>query len=163
MIKVRHWDVDADHPFLVMDYIDGATLERLIRYHSHLDWQVAAALVADVADGLDHVHNLGIVHRDLKPANLLVAKTGRGCLADLGLARQMDGGADESWRSPFNRARNRHGLASLHGARAEWPTPQRLALRQISGAWEQPCTMPWWTPAVCRGHANPGAAHGDAR
>lgn len=95
LISVLHWDVDHEHPYLVMAFIDGATLERMTRYHGQLDWKVAAALVADVADGLEHVHGLGIVHRDLKPANLLVAKTGRGYLADLGLARQVSDAADE--------------------------------------------------------------------
>ena len=37
LIPVLHWDINGDHPFLVMAYIDGATLERLIRYHGRLD------------------------------------------------------------------------------------------------------------------------------
>ena len=80
--------------FLVMEYVDGQSLEALLR-GGPLPLREALAIARQVAAGLQEAHALGIVHRDVKPGNVLVrALASGGQLAkvcDFGLARQFQG------------------------------------------------------------------------
>lgn len=97
VIRVHTWGEDQDgRHFMVMDLVDGTTLSQMIKRGKGLSWEVAAAIVADVAEALQHVHELDIIHRDIKPSNILVDRAGAGVLADLGLARQLVDSLDES-------------------------------------------------------------------
>ena len=58
--------------FLVMEFVRGRTLRDVLRAENRLDLRRAAALVTQIADGLDHAHRQGIVHRDLKPDNVML-------------------------------------------------------------------------------------------
>ena len=58
--------------YVAMRYVAGRDLGRLISARGPLPADEAAALIAEVADGLDAVHAAGLVHRDVKPANVLV-------------------------------------------------------------------------------------------
>ena len=49
-----------------------------------------AALIADVADTLQHAHQQGVTHRDIKPSNLLLSADGRPSITDFGLARMLE-------------------------------------------------------------------------
>jgi serine/threonine protein kinase len=79
--------------YVAMRYVQGPDLGRLISSRGALSAAEAASLIADVADGLDAVHEAGLVHRDVKPANVLVAETWQGedgsaaFLTDFGLAK----------------------------------------------------------------------------
>ncbi|RAL20858.1 hypothetical protein DL240_14325 [Lujinxingia litoralis] len=57
---------------VVMDYLEGTTLEDLLRAREHLPVHDAVEIVRQVADGLHEAHQQGIVHRDLKPENIMV-------------------------------------------------------------------------------------------
>ena len=81
-------DIAADRgvDFIVMEYVDGKTLDQLIgrkglRLNEALDY------AAQVADGLAKAHAAGIVHRDLKPTNIMVTGEGRVKILDFGLAK----------------------------------------------------------------------------
>src|SRR5438309_2140236 len=78
-------------PFVVMDLIDGESLqERLRRDGRYADAREAAVLVRQVAGALQAVHDQGILHRDLKPGNILLNEAGNAVLTDFGLARLDD-------------------------------------------------------------------------
>ena len=79
--------------YLVMEFVDGPTLDALVRERGPLPVAEACELVRQAAVGLQHAHEQGMVHRDIKPHNILVteaSKTHPGCvvkIADFGIAR----------------------------------------------------------------------------
>src|SRR4051812_19092290 len=67
---------EAGRLYLVMRYVDGTDLQALVRRAGRLEPARAAAIVAQVAAGLDAAHASGLVHRDVKPANVLLTTSG---------------------------------------------------------------------------------------
>jgi serine/threonine protein kinase len=86
--------------YLVMEYVDGEPLSRLLAREAPFALERAVDLARQVADGLGAAHELGIVHRDLKPDNILVtrSKSGREVakVVDFGIAKAMQEGAGEA-------------------------------------------------------------------
>src|SRR5450631_3091958 len=85
-VRVVDDDVAEDGAaFLVMDLLEGATVEELWeRADRHLPVPVAAAIVHQLLDVLTAAHEAGIVHRDIKPANLFVTTDGTVKVLDFG-------------------------------------------------------------------------------
>ncbi|MCC6421524.1 MAG: serine/threonine protein kinase, partial [Gemmataceae bacterium] len=77
----------GERHFLVMEYVAGVDLGRLVRQQGPLAVPQACAAARQAALGLQHAHERGLVHRDVKPSNLLLASDGVVKLLDLGLAR----------------------------------------------------------------------------
>jgi hypothetical protein len=77
----------GDEQWLVMEYVESATLGQLVRDHGPLPPDSAARLLCQAADALAAAHAAGIVHRDVKPSNILVSPTGHVKLTDFGIAR----------------------------------------------------------------------------
>ncbi|MBX7103063.1 MAG: serine/threonine protein kinase [Gemmataceae bacterium] len=86
---VRAHDIDTDGPlhFLVMEYVEGANLQDIVKRGGPLDVGRAVEYAVQAACGLQHAHEAGLIHRDVKPSNLLVDRAGQVKLLDLGLAR----------------------------------------------------------------------------
>src|SRR5437667_534887 len=87
---VRAYDIDQDDKlhFLVMEYVDGASLQEIVKRSGPMDITRAAHYVRQSAIGLQHAHDAaGLVHRDVKPGNILVDRTGAVKVLDMGLAR----------------------------------------------------------------------------
>ncbi|HQU42759.1 MAG TPA: serine/threonine-protein kinase [Pirellulales bacterium] len=89
---VRAYDVDnqGDTHYLVMEYVQGKDLQRLVKDQKALSFELAADYIRQAAEGLAHAHKMGLIHRDIKPANLLVDPQGVVKVLDLGLARFAD-------------------------------------------------------------------------
>ncbi|MFN7732574.1 MAG: serine/threonine protein kinase [Pirellula sp.] len=100
---VRAYDIDneKDTHYLVMEYVEGADLQILVKKHGPLPFHMVADFMAQSARGLQHAHDEGLIHRDVKPANLLVNKEGVIKVLDLGLALFQDQG-DGSLTMEYN-------------------------------------------------------------
>ncbi len=87
---VRAYDIDqADKlHFLVMEYVDGSSLQEIVKRTGPLDPIRAAHYIRQAALGLQHAHEQArLVHRDIKPGNILVDRNGIVKILDMGLAR----------------------------------------------------------------------------
>ena len=78
--------------YLVMEYVEGETLHKLLRREGSLPVKRAVRLLRQIADGVDAAHDLNILHRDLKPANIFIMQKGKGGdgfvkVGDFGLAK----------------------------------------------------------------------------
>jgi serine/threonine protein kinase len=73
--------------YIVMEYMEGGTLEDLIQREGSLPPQRATEVALQVARALSAAHEKGVIHRDIKPQNILLSKTGEAKVADFGIAR----------------------------------------------------------------------------
>ncbi|CAK9006420.1 Probable serine/threonine-protein kinase PknB [Durusdinium trenchii] len=88
VITVYSTHDDGDLPFLVMEYIQGPTLQDHIVEHGRLDPIDVVRMARDIAYGLAAAHRQGVVHRDIKPSNILLESDLSGLkISDFGLAR----------------------------------------------------------------------------
>jgi serine/threonine protein kinase len=86
---VRAHDIDRDGKahFLVMEYVDGSSLQDIVKKRGPLSVERASHYIRQAAVGLDAAHAAGLVHRDIKPGNILVDRSGTVKILDMGLAR----------------------------------------------------------------------------
>ncbi|MEU8250498.1 protein kinase [Nonomuraea sp. NPDC048916] len=87
VVDVYDYGVSGDTVYLVMKFVDGEPLDRLLARLGRIPPQPAMELIAQAASALQAVHDRGIVHRDVKPGNLLVQRDGTLVLTDFGIAR----------------------------------------------------------------------------
>jgi serine/threonine protein kinase len=78
--------------YIVMEYVDGTDVARMIQERGRLRSKDAMAVTAHVCDALAYAHARGIVHRDIKPANILIGVNGAVKVADFGLAKAWQAG-----------------------------------------------------------------------
>ena len=77
---------ESDLTYIVMQLVDGQSLQALIESGKSFSPREAIAILKPVAEALDYAHEHGVVHRDLKPANILIDRAGKPFLADFGVA-----------------------------------------------------------------------------
>lgn len=73
--------------YFAMEYVEGKTLQQLVKERGAMDERVALELILQVAKALEHAEKLGLVHRDIKPDNIMVTRDRQVKLLDLGLAK----------------------------------------------------------------------------
>ena len=93
---VRAYDagVDGSVHYLVVEYVPGVDLRRLVRTRGKLSLNQASSIIKQAAEGLAHAHARNLIHRDIKPGNILVTPEGISKLSDLGLAYCLTEGSD---------------------------------------------------------------------
>ena len=89
IVTVRAFEEEGGNPFLVMDYIDGQTLDDYLAEKGKLTEEETIRLLKPVAAALDYAHSQGVVHRDVKPGNVMIRKDGTPFVLDFGIAREI--------------------------------------------------------------------------
>jgi serine/threonine-protein kinase len=89
LVAVYDQGLDARHPFLVMELIEGGTLRELLAERGPMPPHAVAAVLRPVLGGLAATHRAGLVHRDVKPENVLISDEGEVKIADFGLVRAV--------------------------------------------------------------------------
>ena len=86
---VAIWDFGDDNgtPFLVMELVEGQSLDQLIKSCGSLEPRRSVAIITQVLSALGFAHASGIVHRDIKPSNIMVLPGEQVKVADFGIAR----------------------------------------------------------------------------
>ncbi|MEV6732898.1 MULTISPECIES: serine/threonine-protein kinase [unclassified Streptomyces] len=101
--RIRHGGVVTVHdvteeqglPVIVMELVDGPSLDDVLTRRGPLEPREAATIGARLMDALDAAHRAGVLHRDVKPANVLLERDGRVVLTDFGIAT-LDASGDEA-------------------------------------------------------------------
>jgi serine/threonine-protein kinase len=89
LVAVYDQGIDGQHPFLVMELIEGGTLRELLRERGPMPPHAVTAVLRPVLGGLAVAHRAGLVHRDIKPENVLISDDGDVKIADFGLVRAV--------------------------------------------------------------------------
>ena len=89
LVAVYDQGLDARHPFLVMELVEGGTLRELLTERGPMPPHAVAAVLRPVLGGLAAAHRAGLVHRDVKPENVLISDQGDVKIADFGLVRAV--------------------------------------------------------------------------
>jgi len=81
-------DSETHEPYLVMEYVAGKSLSKILsEANDKLPLNAAVQFAQEIAEALDCAHSQGVIHRDIKPANILVTEDGHAKIADFGVAR----------------------------------------------------------------------------
>lgn len=87
IVKVFDYGEYEGTPFLVMDYLPGATLKQIMA--APISWQKSIELLLPIARALAYAHKNQILHRDIKPSNILVTNANKIYLSDFGIAKVL--------------------------------------------------------------------------
>jgi eukaryotic-like serine/threonine-protein kinase len=105
IVTVHDFGLYSDQLFIVMEFVPGSDLKKLIKEHSHYNSAEALELITQACTGIGYAHRAGLVHCDIKPQNMLVTPDNRLKVVDFGIARLMatispDEQSEVVWGSP---------------------------------------------------------------
>jgi tetratricopeptide (TPR) repeat protein len=131
--KIHEVGEQEGHSFIVMEHIEGATLDAVIADRRLTPRQVVD-LASELAQALDEAHRRGLVHRDLKPSNIMLTVHGHAKVLDFGLAKQTDGSdrAGDAFTGMTTRAYTTTVGSTHPGVRLG--TPAYMSPEQILGS-----------------------------
>ena len=91
IVTIYDVGTEGDLDYIAMEYLEGQTLEALIRKQTVMNFRIVAKMLYQVCSALDYAHKMGIVHRDVKPANIMVLEGFDVKVMDFGIARFESG------------------------------------------------------------------------
>ena len=119
-VTIQDDDVDENGiPFLVMELLDGETLDVRLARDGTIPWREALLIAEQTLDVLAAAHAQGVIHRDLKPGNIFLEKTGTIKILDFGIARLGQRTLDKS-HTGHDTALGTPGFMPPEQARGRW-------------------------------------------
>jgi eukaryotic-like serine/threonine-protein kinase len=97
---IHELDETSVPPFLVLELLEGSSLEKLYRGHA-MPYPKLVEMAIQLADALDAAHRKGILHRDIKPANIFITSSGQAKLLDFGLAKLDESVGSDALTAPI--------------------------------------------------------------
>ena len=91
IVRVLTANTKGDHLALIMEYVEGLSLEQALERHERLPLDRMLPLMNQVLDAVGYAHSQGVVHRDLKPSNIMVQPDGTAKVMDFGIAKVLGG------------------------------------------------------------------------
>jgi serine/threonine protein kinase len=88
LVTIQEAGVEGSIPFFVMELLDGQDLSRIVHRIGPLQYDIAATIGYEIANGLSGLSELGIIHRDIKPSNIMLTTKGVVKIIDLGVGSQ---------------------------------------------------------------------------
>lgn len=89
IVRVRDFFEEGDTPYLVMDFIPGEDLWKLVQHRRALPESEAVKYIRQIGEALSDVHKAGVVHLDVTPPNIMLGNNGKAVLIDFGIAGDM--------------------------------------------------------------------------
>jgi predicted Ser/Thr protein kinase len=96
IVNVFDYGEDNGVLFLIMEYLEGKSLEKLVEGQNILPIETIIPMYDQVCGALDHAHQHGIVHRDIKPANIMILDNGLVKVTDFGIAKMVSMGMTQA-------------------------------------------------------------------
>jgi predicted Ser/Thr protein kinase len=96
IVNVFDYGEDNGVLYLIMEYLEGKSLEKLLEGHNILLIENIIPMYDQVCSALDHAHQNGIVHRDIKPANIMILDNGLVKVTDFGIAKMVTMGMTQA-------------------------------------------------------------------
>jgi serine/threonine protein kinase len=106
VVAINDFGIDElDRPYMVMEYVEGVTLQEVLREHGLLNMRESFPIFIEILEALAVAHARGVIHRDIKPSNVMLAMTTEGGihlkLLDFGIAKVLD--VDDNTLQDFTR------------------------------------------------------------
>jgi serine/threonine-protein kinase len=96
IVNVFDYGEDSGILYLIMEYLEGKSLEKLVEEQGMLPIQTIIPMYDQVCSALDHAHQHSVVHRDIKPANIMILHNGLVKVTDFGIAKMMSMGMTQA-------------------------------------------------------------------
>ncbi|MBC7361242.1 MAG: protein kinase [Candidatus Aminicenantes bacterium] len=90
IVRVLAAEKEKDVFFMVMEYVKGKSLEKILEKEKILDCDRAVDIIKQIAYGIDHAHKNKIIHRDLRPSNILISEEGTVKITDFGTSAWLN-------------------------------------------------------------------------
>ena len=90
IVQVHDHFKEGSHYYIVEEYVDGISLDALIRRERYLSNDAAMLILYEVCKALKYAHDKQVIHRDIKPGNILLSRQGEVKLVDFGIATSME-------------------------------------------------------------------------
>jgi serine/threonine-protein kinase len=90
IVQVHDHFKEGHHYYIVEEYVDGISLDALIRRERYLSNEAAMLILYEVCKALKYAHDKQVIHRDIKPGNILLSRQGEVKLADFGIATSLE-------------------------------------------------------------------------
>ena len=89
IVRLHNFEEIDEHKFLVMEYVDGASLEDVLEEREKVSVEELLKYAEGICAGLQHAHDKSVLHRDIKPANILITTDDTAKITDFGIAQEI--------------------------------------------------------------------------